>query len=385
MAKTTRKKVTPAEHGIKSEEAAVGVMQSEQPVTNTQETPAPQKPADEVKPADPVPVNPAGQLPTQPVVTQELITAKFKAELTKYKYQETLQKFTSLPVTEDNIGVVQMELKNMRGFLRTMDAIKVAGKKPALERCRLWDAAYNSLSQPLEQELARKQSKLNEVAAEQTRKAEAARKEEQRKSDIKNAIDNFILDQSQKIAGCKTDDELVTIQKILGSHKANASRYQEFLPNLVERCNELTPLINTQKDAIRQLEQLAKDKLEAEKKGDDAKLIEIEDKKEALTAVVEEQRVLVQETAINQATKTTEVVVAQPVFNTVKSRRSKWKIELLQDKKSIQKALDAGLLDCEINKEKGEVLINTLKETEQLKDKKELIIHGCKIYLEELF
>lgn len=361
-----------------------GIVASEQPVTNTQEAPVPEKSVEEVKP-DPVPANSAGQLPAQPVVTQELVTARMKAELTKVAYEDKLQKFTDLKVTEDNMAIVQMELKAMRGFLRLMDAIKGAGKKPALDRCKMWDNAYNELSGLLEKELAIKQAALNKIATEQARKAEEVRKEEQRKSDIKKTIDDFILDQSQKIASCKTDDQLVYIQKVLGSHKSNASRYQEFLPDLVKRLDELTPLINTQKNAIRQLEQLEKDKLAAEKKGDDAALIEIEDKKEQLTAVVEEQKVLVQETAINQATKTTEVIVAQPVFNTIKSRRSKWKGELKTDDKSLKAAFNAGLLKCEIDPDKLKLLIETLETTKQLEGKEEFEINGIRLFLEKLY
>lgn len=384
MAKATRKKKEP-----------VTVQQSpaQQPDTNTQEqqpvtgngileqkgiTVQDGKPVEEAKP-DPVP---AGQEPAPATVTLELIVAQYKVGLTKLRYQEALQGFASLQVTEDTMAIVQEKLKGGRGLIRKMDDLKSELKEKALAECRMWDNAFRSLVTPLEDLLAKIQVDLNRVAQEQARKAEVARKEEARKTNIKTAIDNFILEQSQAIAAAKDDTELVRIQKLIGSAKANKSRYEEFLPDLVERCNALNPLINTQKDAIRELRDLEEQKKAAEAKGDDAALIAIEDKKEALNATVEEQKVLIQEEAISQAVRPGTVEVGRPVFNTVKARRSKWLGELKTDDKSMKAAFNAGLLTCTLNKEKVQLLIDTLEQTKQLDGLEVFEINGIKLYLE---
>lgn len=327
------------------------------------------------------------QPPVAPVVTQQLITASFKMELSRNKFEEALQRFIDLKVTEDNIPDVQDKMKSARGFLRKMETIKSNGKEAALRECRYWDQAFKDLSKPLEEELSKKQSALNTIAAEIQRKQQAAETERQRIAGIRNQMDNFIIEQSQAIAGAKTDDEIVRIQKLIGSNKANKTRYEEFLPEFVERCNALNDLMNSQKETIRELEKLAKQKLEAETKGDDATIIAIQDQEEVLLHKAEENKIVVQEISIKQAESTGAMETARQVYPTVKARHTSWKYELLPDQKSQEKALKAGLVELTLNDEKVQVLIETLKDTKQINvtDKKELIVNGVRIFLSERF
>lgn len=367
------------------------MLPTEQPATNTQEMPPAgngildQKgmPVQDGKVAsDPVPTS---NIPAQPVVTQEIVTAQYKVELTKIRYQEALQGFASLIVTEENMKMVQEKMTAGRGLVTKMNNLKIKLKQPAYTICTFWDAAFNDLKAPLEQLLSKIQIDLNRVGAEQARKKAEADKEKERVDGIRTAIDNFILDQSQAIAGCKTAESLVSIEKFIGSHKANKTRYQEFLPDLIARSEELTTLIKSQKETIKQLAELEEKKRLAEAKNDDAGYISITEQEEALTARMEENKVIVQEKAIEQATKPGELITVTPIISTVQARRSKWKGELLTDQKSIEKAFKAGLLDFTINKDKIEVLINTLQETKQLDGKEELIINGVKLYLEKRY
>lgn len=324
-------------------------------------------------------------------LTYQIIEAKFKTQLTRLQYEDALQKLTSYVITEDNMAEAQNKLTRARRFLNQFETIKSNGKEAALAECRMWDKAFNSLKTPLEQEIARKQTALNEVAQEQARKKETAEKETARIDGIKTAIDNFIIEQSQAIAGCKTNTQLVYIQKMIGSHKANKSRYEEFLSDLVARCEPFNDLIKQQKQTIDDLEKLEKEKLEAEKKGDDATLIELEDKKDELVAKMEETKVVVQETAINQAVKSETVEIARPIYNTIGARRTTWKAMLVTkpdgtlDQKELEKAFKAGLLICTINPEKTRDVLATLKSTNQLKDKTEIIVNGIRYYEEKTY
>lgn len=323
--------------------------------------------------------------PSQPVITQQVVTASFKMELSRLKFEEAFNRFAALKVTEDNIPTIQLSMKNARGFLRNMEAIKANGKERALTECRWWDTAFKQLSAPLETQLARLQAELNKVAIEIDRKRQEKARKQQRIADIKSSIDNFILTQSQAIAGTENLDALTAIEKLIGSHKANKSRYDEFLPALIERCEELTPLIKKQKEHIRELEELKARKAEADKKGDDRAFMEIEEQEAAITSQIDENKIRVQEKALEQVTRPAEVVTATPVLPQASARRTKWKAELINDKKSIEKALKADLLEVSLDKEKVEVLINTLKASGQLTDKEEFVINGVRIYLEKLF
>lgn len=380
MAKTTRKKKEP--ETVIQEQPVMTVSSPDS--TTVVVNPQPEKAAEEVKP-EPVPTNPAGQIPAQPVMTLELVVATYKKELTKLRYQEALQGYASMKVTEDNIKDVQEKMKLGRGLIRKMEALKGELKAPSWKICTMWDKAFNDLSEPLENLLSKIQIDLNKVSDEQARKKAAADKEKKRIEDINNDIDNVLMGHSQEIATATKAEQLVAIEKMIGSQKANKTRFQEFLPIFIERANELTPQIKNQKQAIKDLEDLERQKKEAEEKGDDATLIALEDKKEELISQIDENKVLVQESMINQATKPNEIVTVQPVFNTIKPRYQKWKAELKTDDKSMKLALNAGLLKCTLDPDKIDVLIETLQSTKQLDGLETFEINGIKLYLEKRY
>lgn len=326
---------------------------------------------------------------TLPVVravpTQDTITAEFKKELTKFQYEAQLEKFQAYKVTEDNITEAQGKLKLVRGFVKKIEDLKGALKAPAWRECKYWDSAYNDLAKPFETELATKQSDVNRIAGAIAAKQEQQRQETARIDAIKEDMNNFIMQQSQAIASAKTDDEIVRIEKLLGSAKSNKIRWKQFLTMFTERCNELSGLIKSQKETIRELDKLAKEQEAANKTGDDAKFIELEAKKEELEVRSENLKVEVQEAAINQAKQSEPTQTTPTVFPAVAARRTSWETELLTDQKSMKKAFEAGLLTCEINKEKVKTVIDTLKKSGILKDKTEYIQDGIRYWEKQIF
>lgn len=358
----------------------------EQPVKEELQVAVATEPAKPVEPENNTEVS-------SPVVTKELVEARFKKELTQQKYEVALQSLTDFKVTEDNIAEAQNKILRGRRFLSTnFDTIKTNGKANALAECRMWDAAFNELKKPLEQELEKKQADLNRIATELAERKAKADREKARVEGIKTAIDNFLLEQSQAIAGAKTAAALVTIEKIIGSHKGNKSRYEEFLPDLVAGCEKLTPLIKSQKDTIKQLEELEEAKKKAEKEQDDKTLMELEDKKELLEARRDETKVIVQDVAITEAEKREEVVAATPIHTTISARRTTWKAQLVTkpgtdelDPKELKKAFDAGLLICTIDPAKTKTILDTLKSSGTLKGKTEFIVNGIRYFEEKIY
>lgn len=313
-------------------------------------------------------------------VTQELITARFTKELTIIKYQEALQKFTSFQITPENIADAQEKMKRVRGFIRQLGAIKDEGKKSALLECRYWDSAYNNVLGPLQQLMAEKDTQLQTVTkkiAEENRKRD---EERQRVANIEKDIDNTLLDFAKRIAGATKTDELVAIEKNLGSLKANKSRFQEFLPNFTDRCGELTPLIKKQKELIKELEDLERQRKEAEKADDDRKLLELQEKQEAITTSIEENQIIAQETAISQATRP-DIVVAEPISQEVHYRRQTWKWEVKDIKELAKKA--PHLVQILPDEEKIDELLKTKKSDGSLKGVEEQTVLGIRFYLEK--
>ncbi len=318
---------------------------------------------------------------TRPKVTQEIVTARFSTELTKLKYQEALQALESYEVTEDNVEQAQEKVKKARKFIKSMEEIKTTGKEPALTETRYWDAAYKSFLTPLETALNTKASKIQTISQELTARKKKEDDEKKRKEDIETAISNFVLEQSKAIASATTDDALVSIEKLIGSHKANKTRYQEFLPNLIERCNELTPILKSQKESIREMEQLKKDQAAAIASGDDATVMELEQKKEALSDKIDEGKVVIQEKAIEGTIRGSGPSSgATQIFSAPSARRTTWECEIVDEKK----AFAAGMLICEIDKEKAKTALATIKQTIP-EGQEEITVSGIRYFIKKVY
>ncbi len=180
---------------------------------------------------------------------------------------------------------------------------------------------------PIDELLARKEAEYRTLANEIEEERKRAELEKARVDGIKQAIDNFFLAQSQAIAGAKTLADLTAVEKIIGSHKANKARYAEFLPELIQKADSLTPLVKQQKDTIKKLEAIREEELKAEQSGDDQAVMEAIEKRESLQSKIEEVHIRVQEKAIDMATKPESVVVPEVVHpESPKPRRQVWEI-----------------------------------------------------------
>ena len=264
-------------------------------------------------------------------VTTELIKATFSLELSKLKFQEALQSLADYAVTRDNILEAQEKIKGARKFLTQFDSIKTKGKAAALAECRMWDDAYNSLRSPFDKLLMEKTNKMSKIAAELEEERMEAEKESFRVSAIRQSIDRFFIEQSQNIAEAKKPEELVAIQKLIGSHCGNKSRYQEFLPLLVTKASNLTELIKVQKESIKILTALKGREMAAEASGDDEVVLALREQQEEFAARLDQTRIDVQESAISMATQA-DVIEAEVVLSVApRPRRQIWTWEINDD------------------------------------------------------
>lgn len=316
-----------------------------------------------------------------PTFTPEVVKALFNKELTIIKYQEMLQSFIDYKITTENIVEAQDKMKKWRAYLRRIDGIKEVLKRPGLDYCKMVEETYKSYYIPADTVGGDKDKEIQAIVnkiAEENRQKE---RERQRVDGIEKDIDNTLLMYSQHIAGAKDTPTLVTIEKMLGSLKGNKSRFQEFLPKFVERCGELTPLIKKQKEVIKELEELEAQRVQAEKEQDDRKLLELQEKQAEAANAFEENKIVVQETAIAAAIRP-DIQVAESVPTEIKYRRQSWKWEV-KDIKELYKKMPH-LVELTPNKEKIDELLKTKKADGSLKNIEELNYFGLKIYLEKL-
>jgi len=268
--------------------------------------------------------------------TPEIIKGELMLALTKdgLAYQTLLQQSEDVVFTKDNLNEERTALINLRKVKKRLED----EVNPWTAKWQAWNNARKSLVDPVTEVLNRKGAEYKKLAAEVAAEAQAADLERMRVATIKLAIDTFFIEQSQAIAGATDLEELTRIEKLVGSHRANKSRYQEFLPLLTQKAAELTPLIKNQKDSLRKLEGLQRAENAANAIGDDQAVLDSREAQEAVTAQIEEKRVTVQESALSMAVNS-DVVEAEVVLPTApRPRRSSWKWEVA-DMKKMQKTM----------------------------------------------
>ena len=318
-----------------------------------------------------------------PTFSPEVAKAEISLSLTKEGliYQTIIQECENIVFTEDNISDPKVldKLKVLRSVKTKIEAIE----NPYTPLWRGYNEAKKSLQTPADELLKRKEAEFKVINA----KVEAANKkiaeDKARLDGIRSAIDTFFLDQSQAIAAATTPEQLVAIEKLIGSHKANSARYGELLPDLNQKASELTPLIKTQKEYLKKLETLKGQEMAAESTGDDQAVLDIREAQEAITQRIGENKEIVQEKAIEQATAYTGGYSVPIPTATKKARLTKWKAEIVDKKVAISKSLE--LLDVTLNSEKINASIKTLKDSGVFKDKTEHIVNGIRYYEDKSF
>lgn len=278
-------------------------------------------------------------------------------------------------VNDENFEQSQELMKKIMKIINYVEDHRAAEKKPYLEAGRVIDSAHKTFVKPLEEAKESLQTKLNIVGKRREDEAKKALLEKQRVEGLQNQINNFILASSAQIATATTNEQLLSIERLINLEKANKVRYQDHLPLLIERCNELTTKIKEQKGIVQELERVEKEKTEAFEAGNDEKVQELQQKSEFLGAKMEENTILVQETA-SKSVILTEIVA--PEIDMPNTRRKAWKYEVVDIKETAKKRPD--LVDMSLNNKAVSEVLKTLKETGVLNGKTEFILNGIRFF-----
>lgn len=305
------------------------------------------------------------------------VEMKLSIDLTKEhgNYQQLIQEVLQYEVTEENFEQAQELNKKMQKFLAYVEDHRSEEKKPYLEAGRTIDAAHKKISAPLEAAKGTLQIKINTEGAKIAAAAKKAKDEKDRIDGLKNAINAFVQEKSTEIAAATTNEQLLQIERLINLEKGNKGRYQDHLPLLIERCNELTSMIKEQKGIVQELDRLEKEKTAAFEAGNDEKVQELQQKSEFLGAKMEENTILVQETA-SKSVILTEIVA--PEIDMPNTRRKVWKFEVVDIKETAKKRPD--LVDMSLNNKAVSEVLKTLKETGVLNGKTEFILNGIRFF-----
>ena len=142
----------------------------------------------------------------------------------------------------------------------------------------------------------------------------------------------------------------------------------------------MTALIKSQKENIKEAIRLENERLEAQKKGDEEKLIALQEQQEKLTEKTDELKITVQESAINSSISTA-VETATEILPEVKVRRASWDWEVSNIKETAKKMPDW----CEIKTIDSKINEFMKASKEQWEGKEEMVINGIRFYLKKTY
>lgn len=306
-----------------------------------------------------------------------VVESKLGLDLTKSEgnYHQVLKEVLEYDVTEENFEQAQSLNKKVMKFLAFGEDHRTEEKKPYLEAGRVIDAVHKKFLTPFEEAKNQLQAKINIVGKRMQDAANKAQQEQQRIEALKTTINAFILESSTKIAAATNNEQLISIERLINLEKANKVRYQDHLPLLIERSNELTAKIKEQKDLIKELERVEEEKNKALAAGNDEKAQDLLEKSALLEAKIEENTILVQETA-SKSVILTEIVA--PEIDMPNTRRKVWKFEVVDIKETAKKRPD--LVDMSLNNKAVSEVLKTLKETGVLNGKTEFILNGIRFF-----
>jgi len=310
------------------------------------------------------------------------IQGKFNIALTQSKFQQLANKADSLVYNEDNLQEIAEFLKSLRAVKKAIDETHKEGKAEALKIGRDWDAAKNTFTAQVTSIEEKPQAEYSRICREIEQRRLDAEREKQRVLNIKQGIETNALKFANDIAGCTTVDRLAYVERMINLEKGRKEKYEEFLPDAIARFNELNSLLATQKVEVKRLEEIKRQEEEARKAKDDEKLIELQQRREESENIIEEAKIVVQETAVQQSLNS-HVEYADVVMPEVKARRTTWKFEMVNEKEVMKKAPE--LLIVSLNEEKAREVLKTLKDTNQLDGKQELILNGIRYYEQKTF
>ncbi len=316
----------------------------------------------------------------QQSTTPTVIKSKFDLALTQHKFQTLQTKADALVFNEDNLQEISDFLKSLKPIEKAINEVHKVGKEDALRIGREWDAAKRDFLAILSAIEEKPQTEYSRICREIEQKRLQQEQERQRIQSIKNGIETNALMFAQMIANCKTSEELTNLERKINLEKGRKEKYQEFLEDAVNRYNELNTLLAEQKTEVRKLEKLEQGRIEAEKQKDDYKLLQLAEQKEILETKIEEQKIVVQETAISQSLNDT-FEVAEVVLPTIKPKRTTIEWEVVNIQETLRKQPDW----VEILPNKDILNEKTKQLKEESKSDVDVVINGIRFYTKKTY
>lgn len=258
-------------------------------------------------------------------ITKQNIIALFNTETIRWNYNKMLQGLKGMKVTKDNLQESYPEFKEADKFIKAITEWRKAQAKPFNDVDALFLEVSKDIIEPITEALTSAKSQVKTASDANAAEIAQAKIEQARHDLISETMGKFINKVTADITLATTDDQIVLIQKLIGSEKSKKTFYDTYWQELSDKCDALTPTINDQKGKIRQLKTFNEQFKEALISNDDRKAAEIKEQIEVTTGELVENSIRLQERAFEQSFSITQTEVGQPVLNVAKGKTTRWK------------------------------------------------------------
>lgn len=317
-------------------------------------------------------------------ITKQQIIALFNTETIRWNYNKMLQGLKGMEITKDNLKESYPEFKEADKFIKSITEWRKAQAKPFNDVDALFLEVSKEIIEPISEALTLLKTQVKIASEANAAEIAQAKKEQARVDLISSTMGQFINKVTADITLATTDDEIVLIQKLIGSEKSKKTFYAEFLHELVAKCDALTPTINEQKNRIRELNKFNEQFVQALKQNDSVKASELKDKIEETNAVLVENSIRLQERAFEQSLTITQTEVGQPEVNVAKGKTTRWRWKV-EDVELLHKKYPQ-FTKIVTNDDEIEIFMRDQRELGTFKtDLTEIMIKGITFYKEKYF
>lgn len=258
-------------------------------------------------------------------ITKHQIIALFNTETIRWNYNKMLQGLKSMHITKDNLKAEYPEFKEADKFIKAITDWRKAQAKPFNEVDALFLEVSKEIIEPISAELLSLKAQVKTASEANAAEIAKARKEQERKDLILRTMGDFINNCTTFIVSATTDEQIVLIEKRIGSEKSKKIFYAEYYKELVDKCEALKGVITDQKEKIREIKKLNDAFEQALKKNDDASASLLKERIEETNMELVETSIRLQEKAFEQSMTISQVEVGQPELNVTKGKTSRWK------------------------------------------------------------
>jgi hypothetical protein len=285
---------------------------------------------------------------------------------------------SEIVVNEDHLEATKSLLDKFVKARTTVEAAHKKEKEPYLQGGKAIDAAKNETLAQIEAIEKPLREKYNKVCADIANKKRIADEEAAKDKAILDGIENNVMEFSQRIAGCTSNDELLAIERIINRQKASdmVSKYGKHHAFAIERYDTaLLPILRDQKTKIKDLAALENKLNLAAEEGDIDKLEELTVAKENLEQEIQHNQEKVQDNAITSGAI---VVPTHTVIHTTipKGGRTEYECEIVDLAAAFKRCPE--LLKIELKLSEAKEVAKQLDADKKLANDVSAIVNGIK-------